>query len=603
MASTLKEVTTTEAVADELTDIEKEIIRQVEYYFSDENLPNDAHMLGLTGGSENWPVNLGRITGFSRMRGYKPKRTVAEALKKSTFIEFTDKTHVRRRVPLSLPPQVMPEKIPGKNAPAPTKEPKVKQHNPNANGAPGPIDPSRPWLTKGMLKQTGFEEYFADAPITPKQYEENQQLYSQDNVFSARIETAIQRYSARRKFHTDTRRIFDLWMTYGGIDSGQKQFTGKLSKEDMEEMDADEIAAALATHRVASHVDYSEKWVVDFPGVARGFLSSETILNNTSSHVGHVVNYTNVMTNFYRWLIQNDVCTEYNHQIREAMQICKIANEELINAVSLSSWLPCEYNRACSAISGGSCAALLREDKDENVWYVNGKPQGVKRSDAEMFVAAAIVIFGSDEHRHMVEKMPKEVQKIRELQLLLQVTAVDMPDEALRAKCDEERKLNGHFLALGKMHCRRLDDMMKHQDKKDDKTYTFWIDADVLRYCFIGMKMSAVVCENNIGCTWLDSVRAVNPSYYEIVANGYYEKGQDDLLPKDWFKRQRAIKEYGYRTVAELDPVPQDEEEMVAGDEYDSSPEFQGIAADAGVQEVNGQMQDLTAHDRTDIKE
>ena len=49
----------------------------------------------------------------------------------------------------------------------------------------------KPWLTKGMLKETGFEEYFADAPITPAQYEENRQLYDPDNIFSARIEAAI----------------------------------------------------------------------------------------------------------------------------------------------------------------------------------------------------------------------------------------------------------------------------------------------------------------------------------------------------------------------------------------------------------------------------
>ncbi|KAF2226707.1 Argonaute siRNA chaperone complex subunit Arb1-domain-containing protein [Elsinoe ampelina] len=555
---------------DDRTDVEREIIRQVEYYFSDKNLPNDAHMLGLTGGSENWPVNLGRITGFGRMRGYKPKSIVAEALKKSTFIEFTDKKHIRRRVPLSIEPKVEPEKIPGKNAPALQKGPKVKQPKTATNASsagPFVVNPDQPWLTKGMLKETGFEEYFADAPITPEQYEENLQLYDPDNVFSARIEAAIQRYSGRRKFHTDTRRIFDLWMSYGGIDSGPKQFTGRISKEDVESMDAEEIASALATHRVAGHVEHSDKWEVDFAGVARGFLSTETLLNHTGGHPGNVTNFTNVMTNFYRWIIQNDVCPEYDGQIREAMRICKIANEELQNALSLSSWLPCDYNRACSAISGGTCASLVRDDKEEDIWYVEGQAQGMKRSDAEMFVAAAVIILGDDEHRRLIKRMPEVLETTFREEIPLVVSAINMPDETLQDRFEEEKKLNKHFRALGKMHCRRLDDMMKGLDKKNSTTYTFWVDVLALQYCFVGMKMLVTVCENNIGCTWIDSIRGVNPSYYEVVANGYYEKGQDAVLPKDWYKRQKKIKEYGYATMASLDGPVDAGEETMGGDD------------------------------------
>lgn len=75
-------------------------------------------MLGITGGKENWPVNVGRITGIEDMRKYKPKTAVRDALKKSKFLEFTDKQHVRRRTPLAIEPEVEPESIPGKTAPA-----------------------------------------------------------------------------------------------------------------------------------------------------------------------------------------------------------------------------------------------------------------------------------------------------------------------------------------------------------------------------------------------------------------------------------------------------------------------------------------------------
>jgi len=84
---------------------------RVERYFSDENLPHDAYMLGLTGGSENWPVSISRICGFYKMRQYKPLTQVKASLRKSTFLEFTDNKHIKRRVPLSIQPKVTPEAI------------------------------------------------------------------------------------------------------------------------------------------------------------------------------------------------------------------------------------------------------------------------------------------------------------------------------------------------------------------------------------------------------------------------------------------------------------------------------------------------------------
>jgi len=87
------------------------IRKRVERYFSDENLPHDAYMLALTRGSENWPVSVSRISGFYKMRQYKPHSQVKESLRKSTFLEFTDSKHIRRRVPLAIKPTVTLEAI------------------------------------------------------------------------------------------------------------------------------------------------------------------------------------------------------------------------------------------------------------------------------------------------------------------------------------------------------------------------------------------------------------------------------------------------------------------------------------------------------------
>ena len=264
---------------------------RVERYFSDENLPHDAYMLGLTGGAENWPVSISRISGFYKMRQYKPLTQVKASLRKSTFLEFTDNKHIRRRVPLAIEPTVKPEMI---------AEMKHLQLQEKTKGNPDKQNKhdiqytqstqEKPRMTKAMvsdqtidyrntgtdinkLEPTGFEENFADAPVTPAEYATNRNLYDPSISFATRIETAIQRYRARRKFHVETARIFSEFLSFGGIDSTQKQFTGRLTKADLAALEPEDVAAMTGIDVVREAVLSNEKWEVDFVAVANGFLS------------------------------------------------------------------------------------------------------------------------------------------------------------------------------------------------------------------------------------------------------------------------------------------------------------------------------------------
>jgi hypothetical protein len=64
----------------------------------------------------------------------------------------------------------------------------------------------------------------------------------------------------------------------GGVDSTPKSFTGGLDQETLEKSTASEIVAIQATDYVktgsqnAKYYDGSNNWVVDFEGVAKGFL-------------------------------------------------------------------------------------------------------------------------------------------------------------------------------------------------------------------------------------------------------------------------------------------------------------------------------------------
>ncbi|KAL4915108.1 hypothetical protein BDW62DRAFT_189256 [Aspergillus aurantiobrunneus] len=83
------------------TDDPVEIRKQVEFYFSDSNLPMDKFLLSKVGGSKNNAVSLELLHSFKRMRRFQPFTAIVEALKSSETLELTDNnTSVRRKVPL-----------------------------------------------------------------------------------------------------------------------------------------------------------------------------------------------------------------------------------------------------------------------------------------------------------------------------------------------------------------------------------------------------------------------------------------------------------------------------------------------------------------------
>lgn len=78
------------------------IRKQVEFYFSDSNLPQDQFLLGKVGGSENHPVELSLIRTFKRMRHFEPLEAIVEALRTSKLVQLTDDdTKVQRKQPLA----------------------------------------------------------------------------------------------------------------------------------------------------------------------------------------------------------------------------------------------------------------------------------------------------------------------------------------------------------------------------------------------------------------------------------------------------------------------------------------------------------------------
>ncbi|XP_051137745.1 la protein 1 [Andrographis paniculata] len=99
----------------------KKVIRQVEFYFSDSNLPRDKFLKKTISDSDDGMVSLALISSFSRMRGHlglgdaKPEdipedtiKAVAETLRTSSFLKVSeDGMKVGRVTELAKPEEVI----------------------------------------------------------------------------------------------------------------------------------------------------------------------------------------------------------------------------------------------------------------------------------------------------------------------------------------------------------------------------------------------------------------------------------------------------------------------------------------------------------------
>ncbi|PKI67985.1 la-related protein 6A [Punica granatum] len=85
-------------------DLKQRIIKQVEYYFSDENLPTDKYMLNLMKKTKEGFVPIGVIGSFRKMKKLSRDHAfISAALKESTFLVVSpDGKKVRRLNPLPV---------------------------------------------------------------------------------------------------------------------------------------------------------------------------------------------------------------------------------------------------------------------------------------------------------------------------------------------------------------------------------------------------------------------------------------------------------------------------------------------------------------------
>lgn len=499
-----------------------EIRRQAEFYLSDENLPHDAHLLAkLEEG--NGLITIRHVCGFPKMRKFKPYTSVVASLKRSDTIEVVDNKYIRRRKPLSIRPTVVP-KI--------AEDRQKKEMNPN-----------KPWETKGMLQPTGFEETFAESPLTPAEYDKDRSLYDPEIPFTDRIEAAVQRYAARRKMHQNTLAIFMGLMNFGGIDCGPRQFTGGIDEKFLEDHDKEDVAALKSILFVSSDAHDKEKYVVDFESVAKGFLSTQFTTYFDWETEQQVNDCTNILRNFYNYLLHHDVCPEYASQIHAARKICDQAEQELPKLKQASKFLPGDFNKAVSTLHDGNFAGLYASS---NSWG-GAADVGFSQEDAKLIMMAGVAALGTEEqYEHALAAVSTGFVVASEELVGFEVVSVEFADVETKELYEQGRLKNTILRTLGKLHGKRwtpphapLEDLPRRiADQKKTDTFAFWVEEYILDDCVVGMKMEATVKEFDIGIKWIDSIQASYASFFQFLANERIRDWKEPGPPRSWMVRQ-----------------------------------------------------------------
>lgn len=204
------------------------------------------------------------------MRKYKPKTLVVQALRLSAFLEVSeDGKRIKRKVPLQGKCLLDPDFFDDEDIAYDPRVSKPAQY-------PVPLLPQKKakypeGVSKNMLKATGFEKTYIEPPLKAEEAAEEEEMYAPEKHFIERIELAIQRFKQTRRMHEMYSHVFSKLMRFGGVESGQRMYQG-ISRQEMNEMNAEEIAKALAVHNVPWDRSDEKQWVVDFAGICKAFL-------------------------------------------------------------------------------------------------------------------------------------------------------------------------------------------------------------------------------------------------------------------------------------------------------------------------------------------
>ncbi|KAI1826405.1 hypothetical protein F4861DRAFT_81465 [Xylaria intraflava] len=392
-------------------------------------------------------------------------------------------------------------------------------------GSAGPRPKAKKARKKRTAKSrkniTGFEEYYADPPMTPAEALEEEKKYSPSRPFSDRIEECIQRFRSRRRLDEQRTTMFNKYLFLGGIDSSPRQFTGMVHDQDaMAEADNEQIRAMTAVDFVGGsggrfyEAGDLENWEIDFQAIVKGFLS-RTIPDWYMYDAEANKMAASLIKNFLNYILMHDVCPEYTDQILEARHICDVAPIELRYMHELCAELPGVFNSAASLLFYDQKVNHL--DQEENhkafvqfrltvlLWGLTEKAKRAAEKILNMGDPTTIQIVSTTEETYEVLEVerprPKKKQSVGEQLATLYPGYEIKPAGFIRVA--------PAIIAHGWGNMPRPEEV----DFSDAECEEFILEDELLAKIEVGMKIHMTVCQLNVGLHFIKEVHDVRVSF------------------------------------------------------------------------------------------
>lgn len=370
---------------------------------------------------------------------------------------------------------------------------------------------------------THHPEFVTEAPLTAEQTTALADLYNPSKGFYERIETCIQKYRAKRKWNDLRIKVFNAYLSLGGIKQGPKMFQG-LDTKRVSDLDAEEIAMQTATDYV--RLDEEDEWEVDFCNIVKAFLSYKVPyvmciqkneeLEQSCQIIKNFLNYVcPPFPSFVIMLIYADneqvllhnVAPEYTDNILKARSICDQAERELILCKEMSHRFPGGFNMACSTIFDGYYAGM----------NAGVNPPWLEKSDIEVGMpittAWSSFFMGLQQHGTTAQQKSAETTKvIKRSYMLLEVVDVVIPESI---PSEEEGQIFTGLKTLGKLKVQSFAPEVNGEQpdvpEEDTVELELWIEKEHLQYCFKGMKVEGRVHELDNGVRFIDGITVCHP--------------------------------------------------------------------------------------------
>ncbi|KAJ5370907.1 uncharacterized protein N7496_006999 [Penicillium cataractarum] len=385
----------------------------------------------------------------------------------------------------------------------------------------------KPKSKRGLGKPTGFEEYYADGPMTPAEHEESRQTYDPSYPFEQRIQEALTRFQWKRRMENDRRAIFFKYLQYGGVDASQNYGTG-VSPKELKQMSNDEARQARSQTMIPRDRQEQE---VNFEEVARGFLSSYYANHYNPDSQESINIATSTIRNLLTYLLYHEVCPEYKDNILKARRICDIASVELWKNVQLVQDGPGKFNESCSMLFGGRYHG---SGQDTNCWIpAQCCSDGNLTPDAARKVVK-FAIAGTASHEQacrfqaLVTKGNLSAKQILDIDGF-EVTSINQPDDDIR---DFHHEFAPDLPVVGKIKAKSFRNPAKpdidmtpaerkswQEGKAPKYDFEFFLEEELLQNCYPGLRITSDIWEINCGVYYFDEIISAYPSFHKVLAN------------------------------------------------------------------------------------